>query len=195
VVLTDTDIAVENLSNQDIQGDATVRLKGKLQGTGDTEVRARMRPKSQSGDMDLTLQVEEAAMESLRDLARAYGRVDVSAGALSMYADLRVRGGSVDGYIKPVVRGLEVSREASEGLRGKLRDALTGLVAKILRNRPRREIVTVVDVSGQLDRPQINIWPVVRRLLENAFIEAIYPGFDYNSEDRIEKLTPKPPVR
>jgi Domain of Unknown Function (DUF748) len=196
VVLTDTDIAVENLSNQDIQGDATVRLKGKLQGTGDTEVRARMRPKSQSGDMDLTLQVEEAALESLRDLARAYGRVDVSAGALSMYADLRVRGGTVDGYIKPVVRDLEVSREAPEGFQQKLRDALTGLVAKVLRNRPRREIVTVVNVSGQLDRPRIDIWPVVRRLLENAFIAAIYPGFDYSDNDgRIEQLTPKPPVR
>jgi hypothetical protein len=153
-----------------------------------------MRPKSQSGDMDLTLQVEEAAMESLRDLARAYGRMDVSAGALSMYADLRVRGGNVDGYIKPMVRGLEVSREAPEGFREKLRDALTGIVAKILRNRPRREIATVVEVSGRLDRPQINIWPVVRRLLENAFIEAIYPGFEYN-EGRTEKLTPKPPVR
>jgi hypothetical protein len=194
VALTDTDIAVENLSNQHIQGDATVRLKGKLQGTGDTEVRARMRPKSQSGDMDLTLQVEEAAMERLRDLARAYSRFDVGAGALSMYADLRVRGGTVDGYIKPIVRGLEISREAPEGFRETLRDALTGIVAKILRNRPRREIVTVVDVSGRLDQPQFRTWPVVRRLLENAFIEAIYPGFDYD-EGRTPKLKPAPPVR
>ena len=194
VVLTNADLSVENLSNQRIQGDATVQLKGKLMGTGDTQVRALVRPKSRSGDMDLTVQVEETAMESLSDLARAHGKVDVAAGAFSMYADLRVRDGALDGYIKPVVWGLETSRQAPESVREKLREGMVSVAAKVLKNRPRREIVTVMNVSGRIDQPQVRTWPTVRGLLRNAFIRAIDPGFEPDN-DRTAKLKPAPAIR
>ena len=194
VVLTNADLSAENLSNQRIQGDATVQLKGKLMGTGDTQVWARFRPKTESGDMDLTVQVEDTAMVSLSDLARAYGKFDVAAGAFSMYADLRVRDGTIDGYIKPVVRGLEMSRDAPASFREKLYEGLVDVAAKVLKNRPRREIVTVMDVSGRVDQPQIRTWQVVRGLLRNAFIKALYPGFE-RDEGRTVKLKPAPAIR
>jgi len=194
VVLTNAELSAENLSNQRIQGDATVQLKGKLMGTGDTQVWAQFRPKTESGDMDLTVQVEDAAMASLSDLALAYGKFDVAAGAFSMYADLRVRDGTIDGYIKPVVRGLETSRDAPASFREKLYEGLVDVGAKVLKNRPRREIVTVMDVSGRVDQPQISTWQVVRGLLGNAFIEALYPGFE-RDEGRTVKLKPAPAIR
>ena len=194
VVLTNADLSAENLSNQSIQGDATVQLKGKLMGTGDTQVWAQFRPKTESGDMDLTVQVEDTAMASLSDVARAYGKFDVAAGAFSMYADLSVRDGTIDGYIKPVVRGLEMSRETPASFREKLYEGLVGVSAKVLKNRPRREIVTVMDVSGRVDQPQIRTWQVVRGLLLNAFIKAVYPGFE-RDEGRTTKLKPAPAIR
>jgi hypothetical protein len=194
VVLTNADLSAENLSNQHIQGDATVQLKGKLMGTGDTQVWAQFRPKTESGDMDLTVQVEDTAMVSLSDLARAYGKFDVAAGAFSMYADLRVRDGTIDGYVKPVVRGLEMSRDAPASFREKLYEGLVDVSAKVLKNRPRREIVTVMDVSGRVDQPQIRTWQVVRGLLRNAFIKAVYPGFE-RDEGRTAKLKPAPAIR
>ncbi len=195
VVLTNADLSAENLSNQRIQGDATVQLKGKLMGTGDTQVWAQFRPKTESGDMDLTVQVEDTAMASLSDLARAYGKFDVADGAFSMYADLRVRDGTIDGYIKPVMRGLEMSRgDNPASFREKLYEGLVDVAARVLKNRPRREIVTVMDVSGRVDQPQIRTWQVVRGLLRNAFIEALYPGFE-RDEGRTVKLKPAPAIR
>ena len=194
VVLTDANLSAENLGNQRIQGDAVLRLDGKLMGTGDTQLRAVFRPKSQSGDLDLTLEVEETEMASLTDLARAYGKFDVAAGAFSMYADLRVRDGAIDGYLKPVVRGLEMSREGPTTFRQKLYEGMVNVASKVLKNRPRREIVTVMDVSGRVDQPQVRTWPVVRGLLRNAFIEAVSPGFE-RDEGRTEKLKPAPAVR
>ncbi len=194
MVLTNAELSAENLSNQRIQGDATVQLKGKLMGTGDTQVWAQFRPKTESGDMDLTVQVEDTAMASLSDVARAYGKFDVAAGAFSMYADLRVRDGTIDGYIKPVVRGLETSREAPTSFREKLYEGLVDVSAKVLKNRPRREIATVMDVSGRVDQPQIRTWQVVRGLLRNAFIKAVYPGFEQD-EGPTTKLKPAPAIR
>lgn len=194
LTLTDANLRVENLSNQRIQGDATVQLKGKLMGTGDTQVRARVRPKSQSGDMDLTVQVEDTALESLSDVARAHGKVAVAAGAFSMYADLRVRDGALDGYVKPVVSGIETSPQRPESVREKLRDGVLSVAAKVLKNRPRREIVTVMNVSGRIDQPQVRTWPTVRGLLLNAFIRAIDPGFEPD-EGRTAKLKPAPAIR
>jgi hypothetical protein len=66
--------------------------------------------------------------------------------------------------------------------------------AKVLKNRPRREIVTVMDVSGRVDQPQIRTLQVVRGLLRNAFIHAVYPGFE-RDEGRTAKLKPAPGIR
>lgn len=194
VVLADANLSAENLGNQRIQGDATVRLDGKLMGTGDTQVQALFRPKSQSGDLDLKVQVEETEMASLTDVARAYGKFDVAAGAFSMYADLRVRDGAIDGYIKPVVRDLQMSREGPATFTQKLYEGMVNVASKVLKNRPRREIVTLMDVSGRVDQPRVRTWQVVRGLLRNAFIEAVYPGFE-RGEGRTEKLKPAPAVR
>ena len=76
-------------------------------------------------------------MASLSDVARAYGKFDVAAGAFSMYADLRVRDGTIDGYIKPVVRGLETSREAPASFREKLYEGLVGVSAKMNAEPPK----------------------------------------------------------
>ena len=194
MVLTNADLVMENLSNQRMQGNATARLKGKLMGTGDTQVWALFRPQTQSGDLDLKVQVEDTPMASMSDLARAYGKFDVAAGEFSMYADLRVRDGALDGYIKPVVRGLQMSQEGPESFREKLYEGIVSVAAKVLKNRPRREIATVMNVSGRVDQPQIRTWEVVRGLLHNAFIEAVFPGFESDA-GRTAKLKPAPAVR
>ena len=55
---------------------------------------------------------------------------------------------------------------------------MVGIAAKILKNRPRGEVVTVVTISGRADQLQYSNWEIVGRLLKNAFFKAILPGFD-----------------
>jgi hypothetical protein len=52
------------------------------------------------------------------------------------------------------------------------------MAAKILKNRSRDEVATVVHVSGPVERPQINRLATVGRLLQNAFLKPIDPGFE-----------------
>lgn len=180
--LTDTNLTVEHLSNQRRDGRAAVRLQGQLMGSGATLVTATLQPQPGSADMDVTAQIEGADLVRLRNLVRAYGGFDVAAGEFSVYSELRMKNSAISGYVKPLFRGIEVGSggdmPAEKGLRGRLYEGIVGIAARILKNRPRGEVATVVPISGRVDRPQISRWEAVGGLLENAFFRAIHPGFE-----------------
>jgi hypothetical protein len=180
--LTDTNLTVEHLSNQRQDGRAAVRLQGQLMGSGATLVTATLQPQPGSADMDVTAQIEGADLVRLRNLVRAYGGFDVAAGEFSVYSELRMKNSAISGYVKPLFRGIEVGSggdmPAEKGLRGRLYEGIVGIAARILKNRPRGEVATVVPISGRVDRPQISRWEAVGGLLENAFFRAIHPGFE-----------------
>ncbi len=182
IVLTDTDVTLEHLSNQRSQGLAVARLRGRLMGSGETHVMATLQPQTGSADMDVTARIEDVDMARMNDLVRAYGGFDVSAGEFSVYSELRTKSGTLTGYIKPVFRGVKVGDRGKESqestLRHRLYQGLVAIAEKILKNRSRGEIATVVTLSGRVDQPGIDMWEVVGHLLQNAFLKAILPGFE-----------------
>src|SRR5712692_6363978 len=190
VVLSDTDLRIENLSNQQVQGTAVARIKGRLMGSGDTEVAATVAPRTGGADVDMTARVERVDMAGMSDLVRAYGGFDVAAGELSVYSELQVKGGAITGYVKPLFKDVKVGAvadaEEPKTLGHRLYEGVVGLAAKILKNRPRGEVATIVTISGRADQLQYSTWEIVGRLLENAFFKAILPGFD-------PKRSPKTP--
>lgn len=52
----------------------------------------------------------------------------------------------------------------------------------VLENQPREEVATVADLSGTLDDPDTSTWEIVVRLVSNAFVKAILPGFEREIE-------------
>src|SRR5713101_2914510 len=178
VVLSDTDLRIGNLSNQRVQGTAVARIKGRLMGSGDTQVTATVAPRTGGADVDMTAQVE---------------RVDMAAGELSVYSELQVKDGAITGYVKPLFRGVKVGdpegAQQPKGVRRRVYEATLGAVAKILENRPRKEVATVVTISGRTDHLQVSTWETVRHLLQNAFFKAILPGFEAERSPK-----PKPAV-
>ena len=47
-----------------------------------------------------------------------------------------------------------------------------------MKNVPRKEVATEVDISGRLDNPKTSTFQAIVKLIQNAFIKAILPGFD-----------------
>ena len=182
VQLTDTTLTVEHLGNQRQNAPAVARLRGQLMGRGATSLTATLQRQAGSADMDVTAQIEDADLARLKDLVRAYGGFDIAAGQFSVYSELQIRSGTLAGYIKPMFRGIEVGTDgeavAEKGVRQRLYEGLVGLGAKVLKNRPRGEVATVVPISGRVDRPQIGRWETVGRLLQNAFVKPIRPGYE-----------------
>jgi hypothetical protein len=79
-------------------------------------------------------------------------------------------------------RGVEVGSDgaavAEKGFRQRLYEGLVGIGAKVLKNRLRGEVATVVPISGRVDRPEVARWETVGRLLQNAFLRPITPGYE-----------------
>ena len=60
----------------------------------------------------------------------------------------------------------------------KLYEKVVGGVAHVLENHPREQVATVADISGPLSAPNTSRWEIFVRLVSNAFVKAILPGFE-----------------
>ncbi len=179
--VSSADVTVENLSNGLRRGAATVRGGGRFMGSGPARIAATLRPENAGANFDLSLAIEGTDMTTMNDLLRSYGRFDVAAGSFSLYSELKVRNGTVEGYLKPLFRDMKVyekEKDRDRPLLGKLHEKLVGMAAKLLRNRERKEVATRIDLTGSFEDPRTSTWQMIGRLIQNAFFRAILPGFD-----------------
>ena len=192
VDLSNLDLTIDNLSNQRLQGTSVPRLKGRFMDSGETEATMTLRPRSGGADMELSARIENADMARMNDLVHDYGGVNVAAGELSVFSELKVTNGAITGYVKPLFRDVKMGTppgepKTSKSLGQRMYQGALGMAAKILKNRPRGEVATVVTISGRTDQPVYSMWSVVGHLLQNAFIKAILPGFDPERRQKLEQ--------
>jgi hypothetical protein len=181
VFLTDTNIGLANFSNQLSEGTAYVKLTGKFMGSGLTQASGTFRPETRSPDFDLHIRMVHTKMQAFNDVLRAYGNVDAIKGAFSLFTELRVKDGTITGYVKPLFKDVEVYDPAQDRDKGLLQTVFEGViggVTDLLKNRPREEVATKVDVSGPVKQPKASTWQIVVHLIQNAFFKAILPGFE-----------------
>ena len=181
VFLANTDLTMENFSNQRTEGTAIARLTGRFMGSGATAVSATFRPEINGPDFDLNLRIENTDLKSMNDLLRAHAKFDVVSGVFSVFSELHVRNGRVDGYVKPLFRDLDVydaAQDEDKSFGRKLKERAVEVIGKVLRNRPREEVATVAPIAGPLDNPKTGTWESLVGLVRNAFFKAILPGFE-----------------
>jgi len=182
VFLTGTDIHLENWSNQLSEGTAIVRLRGMFMGSGATQIDGAFRPETKSPDFDLAIRIWKTKVASLNNLLRAHaGGMDVASGVFSVFSEMKVKDGVVDGYLKPLfkdVKAYDTSQDKDKGLLKKIYEKVVNAASKVLKNTPRGEVAAKADVSGPVDNPRSNTWEVVVTLIQNAFFEAVLPGFE-----------------
>jgi hypothetical protein len=146
--------------------------------SGPTRVDATFTPRDDHTDFAVKLAVDDTDAKRLNDLWRAYGGFDVERGTFSVYSEVSVNGGRVDGYVKTIFKDLDVlGPDEQKSLREKLYEGLVGGIATILKNQPRDQVATEVSLSGPLENPNASTLEIVGRIVENAFFKAILPGF------------------
>jgi hypothetical protein len=182
--LEETEVHLQNFSNQLTEGTAVAKVTGRFMGTGRTVVGANFRPETQGPDFALAASIEGTDMRALNPLLRAYGKFDVVQGFFSMYTEMRVKNRAVQGYVKPLLSELDVydtRQDQGKGPFQKLYEAVVGGVSELLENMPRDEVATKVDLAGPLQNPQASTWQALVNLIQNAFFQAILPGFERGS--------------
>ena len=181
VFLTNGEMQLENISNHFTQGTGMIKLKGKFMGTGETLLSGTFRPETKSPDFDLNIKIEKTELRAMNDLLRAYGKFDVTGGLFSVYSEVSVKNGEVQGYIKPLFKDMKVydpRQDKEKTFSQKVYEGVIGGIAKLLENRPRQEVATRADIAGKIENPQTSTWQTLVNLIQNAFFKAILPGFE-----------------
>ncbi|UVT20328.1 MAG: DUF748 domain-containing protein [Nitrospira sp.] len=181
VFIAETHIELENWSNQLSEGTALVRLTGLCMGSGDTQISGAFRPESKSPDFDLSVKIRRTPIKSFNELLRAYGGLDAASGVFSVYSEMTVKHGKVNGYLKPLfkdVKAYDAVQDQDKGLLQKIFEKTVNVAAALLQNIPRHEVATKTDLSGPVENPQANTWEMVVTLFQNAFFDAVLPGLE-----------------
>ena len=179
--LSDLAVRVRNITNKKAEGLGDITLTGRFMGSGPTTAKLRYRPATPTPDVAVDLAITDADMTAMNDLWRAVGGFDVTAGDFSFFSELRIKDGVLSGYVKPLMRNMQVYDPEQDKRKNVVRrayEALVGAVTHVLENRPRDEVATRVDISGRVDSPNVSPLAASGRLIQNAFIKAILPGFE-----------------
>jgi len=171
---------VRGFSNRKSERAGSAKLTGRFMGSGKTDIAASFRGGG-GPDFDVKTQIERVDLTSMNDLLRAKGGFDVARGYLSVFSDIAVQKGRVDGYVKPLFFELDVyerQQEKDKNILEKAYEGLVGGVATILENRQKDQVATETDLSGPVENPQSSTLEIILNLLKNAFIKAIVPGLN-----------------
>ena len=61
-------------------------------------------------------------------------------------------------------------------------EAVVGGAAHVFKNSKTKQVATEVNLTGKLKSPDTSTWQAVVEVLQNAFIQAILPGFDREAQ-------------
>ena len=184
LAITHTNLVIENFSNQKSDGLGVVNLTGRFADSGPMKVKATFRPENNGPDFEFDARIEDVDLRAMNDLLRAHAKFDVVSGLFSVYSEMRVKNGRIEGYVKPLFRDLiayDSTQDQDKPFGQKMKEKIVNVVGKVLKNRRRNEVATVVPISGPLQNPKAGTLETVLGLVENAFIKAILPGFETES--------------
>ncbi len=155
--------------------DATAHLYG-----GQLSFDMDLDPLAKQPTFDMNMQLTETKLVRLNELLQAYANVDVNAGTMGLYAEMATRDGAFDGYVKPLIKDLDVLGREDKGdpFFRKVWEGLVGSVAEVVSNQPKDQLATKVMMNGRLDDIKIGAWSAVLGTLRNAFIQALMPSID-----------------
>ena len=57
-------------------------------------------------------------------------------------------------------------------------EVAVGTASHVFKNSQTQQVATKVDLTGKLKSPSTSTWQAVVEVVQNAFIQAILPGFD-----------------
>jgi Domain of Unknown Function (DUF748) len=181
LTLTDAELDLTNYSNHEEQGPARVALHGKFMGSGDTSIDGTFLAEQRGPEFDVNVGIKNTDMTSMNNLLLAFGRFDVKHGEFTVYSQVSVKNGNINGYVKPMFSELKVydwSKDKHKPILHQAYEAAIGAAGHIFKNAKTRQVATEVNLTGKLNSPDTSTWQAAVEVVQNAFIQAILPGFD-----------------
>jgi len=184
---TSLDASIRNLTNVvDKQGrrDASFDGKALLLGDAPVESQATFDPLSNFEDFQFRLRATDIQLRRLNDFASAYGKFDFKAGHGDVVIEAQAEKGQLSGYIKPLLRDVEVFdwqqdvENKDKNIFRSVWEALVGATETVLKNQPKNQFATKVELSGSVHKSDVSAFEAVIQILRNGFIQAFNARYE-----------------
>ncbi|HLG03739.1 MAG TPA: DUF748 domain-containing protein [Bacteroidia bacterium] len=185
VPMTDLDAEGTGLTNQptDTLLPAEINATANLY-DGRMTLGVKLDPLNKFPTYDLNATLTETNLTHMNDFLKAYGNFDVHKGTLSTYIEMAARDGKFKGYVKPIIKDLDVVQlNKEEGPLPQIAwEAFVGALLEIFQNQPHDQFATKVPVEGRFRDPRVGVIQAIFAMLRNAFIESLKPSLDESIE-------------
>jgi hypothetical protein len=178
--MADMNLELKNLSNHADQTRSEFHARGTFMGSGVTVVSGSARSSDGPADFDVRLKLDNARLTNLNGFLMAHAGMDVAAGLFSVYSEITVKEGKIDGYIKPLIRNLKIydkQKDKDKSFGKRMEMHFLQFLADVFKNRSTQEVGTVVRISGSTRDPEAGEWGAIGKLIWNGFSNSVHPGF------------------
>lgn len=182
IFINELHVLAQDLSTKPDPNDtlpASLTARGNTYG-GSFDLDVKLDALAENPTFDLNAEIKQLDMTGLNDFLRAYGNFDVKKGEFNMYMEFAAKEGRFGGYVKPLVKDLDVVQwEKEEGNFSQvLWETIVAGGAELIQNQKKDQVATKVSIENTFDNPEIGIWGAVGYVLRNAFLQALYPAID-----------------
>lgn len=189
---SEVQLRIRNLTNApDAQDQRSASLEGTANflGHAAVEASAHFDPLGRVDNAELQLRMLGLDLTRINDFASAYGKFDFRAGEGDLTMELEVRERQLDGYIKPLMRNVDVFdmdqdlRNEDKGFFRGLWEAIVHGGQEVLQNQRKDQFATRIELSGSLDNTEMSAFQAFIAILRNAFVDAFTPRFERALEE------------
>lgn len=158
---------------------ATVSARGRAMDSGDFSLEMKLDPFEKRPTYDLAFELKNLRLPELNDYLRHYLAVVARDGRLSLFAESSAKEGRFRGYVKPIVKDLDVLKIKRDRTMGEAVKAFfVKIMSSVFENKPQEQLATKIEFAGDFADPQIGVWDAVLEFLRNAFGQALPAGLE-----------------
>lgn len=182
VSLQDVYLLAQNLKNvEDSKTELPSPITARANVYGGTlSLNMKMDALAKKTQFDMNAEVKSANLVKLNDFFKAYGNFDVNKGTLGLYTEFAAKNGKYKGYVKPVIKDLDVvgAEDKKDNFLQKAWETIVGGAGQILENKKKDQVATKVPIEGSFSGSHTDVMEAIWELLKNAFIQALMPSVD-----------------
>ena len=184
IFINKLELLATNLSNIEDKGKplpSELTISGSSIGGGNLSLKGNINVLKQVPDADINMEFTNINLTALNNFTKAYGKFDFEKGKLSVFSEMSVKNGNVDGYVKPVLENVSVLNWSKDGptLMQKLWQAAIGATFEIFKNHQKDRFATKIPIEGKLNQKiETDVFTTIVRVVKNAFIEAYQKTID-----------------
>ena len=185
IYLNDVEIEGRNLTNslklsRSLFG--TIEFNGVLMKSGDLHMTLFSDFLHSPSKCKTDISLSHLDLTDLNPFFHAYGNFDVKKGKFSLYSEAATGEGKIEGYFKPFITDLQVSKFKQDVKHGFLYagwEKIVGLFGFFVKNHAHDRQAAKIPFSGLIDAARIKNGAALESILNNIFIKPIQPGIDH----------------